>query len=312
MGGKREESRYHLGCSNALAFVFFPRHSRAACCESTIRYAANYTPMATVETEGGLIVVCDVVIGNVEHEQLLSAVTDVTSQFDAEVERVMADTAFTTGENLSGCEANDVELLGPLAEVRCKDNPVERADPREPVAESEHDRVPINPKTKVLDKSAFVDDAESDCYYCPVGRTLPLYTTKMQRSQAGEASLQHHVYRCRDCSGCPLLRACRKNVDSKRGREVIRDAHEPARTRHRERMKTEEAQSRYKRRQHFGEVPFAAIKSGFEMRRFLLRGIEGVRQEWRWASLAYNVKKLASHWPTLRDRSAHRSSIPTT
>ncbi len=51
----------------------------------------------------------------------------------------------------------------------------------------------------------------------------------------------------------------------------MHDEHEPARRRHRERMKTEEAQKRYKVRAHKGETPFAVIKACFNMRRFLLR-----------------------------------------
>ena len=65
-------------------------------------------------------------------------------------------------------------------------------------------------------------------------------------------------------------------------------------------MKTQAAQDAYGRRQHFGETPFAVIKTGFDLRRFLLRGIEGVGQEWRWASTAFNLKKLMSS--LLRER----------
>ncbi len=77
----------------------------------------------------------------------------------------------------------------------------------------------------------------------------------------------------------------------------MHDEHEPARRRHRERMKTEEAQKRYKVRAHKGETPFAVIKACFNMRRFLLRGIEGVRQEWRWASTAFNYTGLYDDAP---------------
>ena len=38
------------------------------------------------------------------------------------------------------------------------------------------------------------------------------------------------------------------------------------------------------------------IKAAFDMRRFLLRGIEGVGQEWLWASTAFNLKKLLGNW----------------
>ena len=72
----------------------------------------------------------------------------------------------------------------------------------------------------------------------------------------------------------------------------MHDEHEGARRRHRARMKTPEAQEASRRRQHFGETPFAVLKANFDLRRFLLRSIERVGQEWRWASTAFNLKKL--------------------
>jgi hypothetical protein len=47
---------------------------------------------------------------------------------------------------------------------------------------------------------------------------------------------------------------------------------------------------------HHCETPFAAIKAAFDMRRFLLRGIEDVGQEWLWTSTAFNVKKFLGLW----------------
>src|SRR5690606_9266466 len=136
-------------------------------------YAANYTPMAVTETKGGLIVDCEVVIGNVEHDQFVTIVETVQANFDAEVERVLVDKAYTTGKNLSAAEEKKVELIGPLAEPKCPDNPAIREDPTQPVADEDIDRLPINPQTKRFDKSAFVYDEEADCYYCPAGKKLP-------------------------------------------------------------------------------------------------------------------------------------------
>ncbi len=263
-------------------------------------YAANYTPMATTETGCGLIVMADVVIGNVEHDQFSSIIDAVQSDFDAEVERALTDSAYTNGENLTAAEEKGVELIGPLAETKCQDNPAVREDPSQPVAEEGLDRLPINPQTKRFDKSAFVYDEEADCYYCPAGKSLAHRTTENATYRSGKP-VQRKVYTCHDCAGCPLADRCRKNPDAKRGREVMHDEHEGARRRHRERMKTEEAQVAYSRRQHFGETPFAVIKACLDLRRFLLRGIEGVGQEWRWAATAFNLKKLMSRWEELRD-----------
>ena len=263
-------------------------------------YAANYTPMATTETGCGLIVMADVVIGNVEHDQFSSIIDTVQSDFDVKVERALADSAYTTGENLSTAEGKDVELIGPLAETKCKDNPAVREDPSQPVAEKDLSRLPINPQTKRFDKSAFVYDEEADCYYCPAGKPLAHRTTENTTYRGGKP-VQRKVYTCHECAGCPLAGRCRKNPDAKRGREVMHDEHEGARRRHRERMKTEEAQVAYSRRQHFGETPFAVIKACLDLRRFLLRGIEGVGQEWQWAVTAFNLMKLMSRWGALRN-----------
>ncbi len=34
------------------------------------------------------------------------------------------------------------------------------------------------------------------------------------------------------------------------------------------------------------------MKACFDMRRFLLRGLEGVQTEWQWCCTAFNLKKL--------------------
>ncbi|MEZ6109722.1 MAG: transposase [Pirellulaceae bacterium] len=189
--------------------------------------------------------------------------------------------------------------IGPLAETKCMDNPAVREDLTQPVADEDLDRLPINPQTKRFDKSAFIYDEQADCYYCPAGKPLPHRTTENTTYRGGKP-VQRHTYTCHDCEGCPLADRCRKNPKSKRGREVMHDEHEGARRRHRQRMKTEASQTAYSRRQHFGETPFAVIKASLDLRRFLLRGIEGVGQEWRWAATAFNLKKLMSRWAVLR------------
>jgi transposase len=261
-------------------------------------YAANYTPMATVESQNGFIVMPDVMIGNVEHDQFGSIVDTVTSDFDVEINRVLADTAYTTGENLTEAEERDIELIGPMAEVKCDNNPAHRDDHTQPVAEEDLDRLPINATTKRFDKSAFVYDEQEDCYYCPAGKRLPHRCN--ETVDRGNRKVARRVYTCKDCAGCPIAERCRKNPEAKKGREVLHDSHEGVRRRHRERMKTPEAKQAYARRQSVGEMPFAVIKACFDMRRFLLRGIDGVRQEWLWAATAFNLKKLSCTWMTLR------------
>jgi transposase len=274
-------------------------------------YAANFTPMAVTETAGGLIVDCEVVIGNVEHNQFCTIIDAVQANFDVEVERVLADSAYTTGRNLVAAAEKGIELIGPLAETKSENNPALRDDLTQPVPEQDLARLPVNPQTKRFDKSTFVYDEETNCYYCPAGKPLPQH--KLENTTHGCGTpVQRHVYICQDCAGCPLAQLCRQNPEAKRGREVTHDEYEAARRVHRERMKTEAATVAYSRRHHTGELPFAVLKSMFDMRRFLLRGIEGVGQEWRWASTAFNLKKLMRVWEAVRTHTPESGSVTAT
>ncbi len=65
-------------------------------------------------------------------------------------------------------------------------------------------------------------------------------------------------------------------------------------------MQIEAERKTYNRRMHIGETPFAIIKNILGVRRFLLRGLEKVRTEWRWVCTAYNLKKLIAAIAALR------------
>jgi transposase len=261
-------------------------------------YAPNYTPMVVTEMENGFIVGADVRIGNVEHLVMTTLVDTVASDYGEKAQAVLADSAYGTGENLSAMAEREQEFLCPLAYEEVADNPAHREDLTQAVAEEDLDRLPINLQTKRFGKQAFVYDAEADCYYCPAGQALPRESTaKVERSGK---PLTLVIYRGRNCRGCPLAARCRTNVGAKQGRKVTRDGYEPIRRRHSEWMRQEETTARFNRRLHFGEAPFAVLKVAMDLRRFLLRGIEGVQQEWLWGCTAFNLKKLMSLWEEVR------------
>jgi len=257
-------------------------------------YAPNYTPIAVTETENGFIVGVDVLIGNGEHTAMLPMIDMIEEDFGETPDTMMADGIYGTGPNLEKMEDRKVELLSPPVREEPQDNPAKRDDPAEPVADEDLDRLPINPQTKRFDKSAFVYDEETDCFYCPVGKKL---------SRAGVSKVKRYGemieltnYYGRECVGCRLGARCRKNPQARRGRRITRDGYDDFRRRHSERMLQEESQERYKRRLHFGETPFAVLKAALDLRRFLLRGNVGVQQEWLWGCTAFNLQKLARLW----------------
>ncbi len=254
-------------------------------------YAPNYTPMVATDTASGFIVAVDVLPGTAEQTVLVSMVDDIGADLDKRPDSVLADGVYSTGKNLVDLDQREVELLSPIAGQRaCPDNPAERDDVTQPVAEADCLRLPINPQTKKLDKTAFVYDEDEDCYYCPDGRRLEYEQTKTETRRGQRIS--RRVYRSADCSGCPLLRQCQLDK-AKKGRSVSRDVYERRRQEHAEMMATAESQQRYQKRFHAAEVPFALIKQVMNLRRFLLRGLEKVKTEWLWCCTSYNLAKLA-------------------
>jgi transposase len=272
-------------------------------------YAPNYTPMAVTETEHGFIVGADVVMGNVEHTVMIAMIDSIEDDFGATPDTMMGDGAYSTGPNLEAMEQREMELLSPAVREEKPDNPALREDPTTPVAEADLDGLPISAQTKRFDKGAFIFDEKADCFYCPAGKKLTREGT--EQVQRSGMTIEQINYRCRECAGCPLAERCRKDVRAKMGRKVTRDGYEAVRRRHSQRMQQEEAKERYKCRQHYGETPFAVLKAALDLRRFLLRGLSGVQQEWLWGCTAFNVKKLMFLWETLRTQLDERKTIAT-
>jgi transposase len=272
-------------------------------------YAPNYTPMAVTETQSGFIVGADVLIGNAEHLVLTAMLDTIEEDFDTVPDTMMGDGVYGTGPNLVEMEKRKIELLSPPLRKEAKDNPAKRDDPTSPVADEDVDRLPINPQTKCFDKQAFVYDEENDRFDCPAGKPLPREGTEKAR-RCG-MTIELASYRGRECADCRLGDRCRKNPQSKQGRKVTRDGYESIRRRQSERMQADDAKERYKRRLHFGETPFAVIKAALDLRRFLLRGIAGVQQEWLWGCTALNLKKLILLWEELRAKLGEMTDAAT-
>lgn len=255
-------------------------------------YAPNYTPMVVSETKNGFIVGADVVIGNVEHTMLVPLMDQLEAEFGAKPATVMVDGAYVTGPNISTLNENKVEMLSPELSTPDVNNPAHREDPSQPIAAEDIDRLPINPKTNCFDKKAFVYDAANDLYYCPAGKKVTRSGSELDRRSG--VTVRIFRYECRACSVCPLAPRCMSNPASKRGRSLNRDEYETIRCEHSNRMAQPEQKERYKVRQHIAETPFAVMKSMFNFRRFLLRGIEDVRTEWIWGCTGFNLRKLMS------------------
>jgi hypothetical protein len=263
-------------------------------------FAPNYTPTATVDIDSGLMVAADV-LGAINEDPFLPAAVDQVQQdfgLAAPPPVMLTDGLMCTGANLAAMEDRGVTMYSPCEVPDPQTNPALRADPTQPVPEGDWERLPLH-KTRVkglsreqLDKAAFVYDAKRDCYWCPLGQPLQHVSTTSERSGTGQRIRSRYQARPEACAACPLRARCLQG--QAKARQVNREQYEAHRERHAQRMATVEAQQLYGLRRHAGERPFAVIKQQFGLRRFLLRGLERVRMEWRWAATAFNMLRLMS------------------
>jgi transposase len=260
-------------------------------------YAPNYTPLATTDGQCGFIVDCDVIAQVNENNEAVASVDRIAENLGQKPERFLTDAGNISGAVQQAMETRGIEFYAPVESNQPRPgNPAVREDPTQPVPASEWPSLPRNSRGQ-LDKSCFVYDAPSDQYYCPQGQVLPFDENKPDMQQGQKVN--RRVYRCATCTGCPLAAMCLL-PKSKHGRTITRDEFEEVRQRTAARMATPHAKELYNQRPRIAETTFGILKSIFGLRQFLLRGLEKVRTEWRWAATAFNLIKLTRQLARLR------------
>ena len=264
-------------------------------------WAPNYTPVATTDGHEGFIVDTDVVNDRAEAGVQTAGLDRIEQTFGQPPDTAMGDGAYATSRNLGALEDKGVEILIPIQSSQpAPGHPAYREDPTTPVPPERWGDLPINRQSKRLDRKAFVYVEAEDAYYCPVGRKVEFVREKKQRREGGHVVCR--LYECPDCSDCALAPQC-KTAKAK-ARTIQRAENEALREAVAARVATPEGRDRYRRRLWIAETPFAQIKHVLGIRRFLLRGLDNVKGEWRWISTAYNLEKLIRKLTSLRARVA--------
>ncbi len=287
-------------------------------------FAPNYTPTALVDVKSGIVTDCDVTSEVSDDNLVLPAIQRVQNNFgdNAKPEEVLLDQAFPNGSNLTQLEAAGITCYSPTDVTDPAQHPARRADLTQPVSAEQLLQLPLMTKPKSgklpedqrrqFAKGAFVYDEAADVYYCPQGKMLTYRNTSPEQRR-GQPTVLRRRYESQpaDCSGCLLRQKCLQDTTTKK-RTVSRDQYEPVRERHATRMAQPAAQEIYKKRRHAAERPFAFIKQNLGARQFLLRGLERVKQEWRWLVSAFNIRCLLSAWPSRAGPAVNQSPMPAT
>jgi hypothetical protein len=217
-------------------------------------YIPGYNVQIAVETESGFI--CG--------DDITSAANDL-HELPNIIELTKSECELTEMETLSDCGYADLDLIEAIesnSEVTCY------CSLPEPQRES-----------------GFEYDKAKDIYICPQNKEMKRFGKR--KTDGGRDIIK---YRCKECNGCPIREKCTK---SKYGRTVLRFLNQEFRDAYRERMNSDYAREKMKRRGSTVECVFGSIKVTGEKIPILTRGKMKVRNEVKLYVIGYNVRHLS-------------------
>jgi hypothetical protein len=227
---------------------------------------AGVRPAAGAGPGGLLITAADVTADRDDHAQLVPLLEQATETTEAPIPTPLADGGYHSAANLAACAERGLAIVMP--------------DPQAPR--------PGQP----YHKDRFAYDPAADTYTCPQGRTLTFYS--LDTRTAGGPPIRRYRADPAACAACPVRAACTKATAT--GRSITISPDDARLRAHRTFMATDAARDAYRRRKTLPEPAFGILKEQQAARRFLLRGLANVRDEWTLLATAFNLRTLARLW----------------
>ncbi len=230
------------------------RHGRKS---ASRRFDGRKLQVAEEQTSE-LIVAIEPVPANAGDGRDLIAVMDhVEEHTGLTVERAIADGAYGTGDNRADCQAQDVDLVSPLAV----------------------------PHDVEVSKANFAIDLHARTVTCPQGHITTTY--KLIKDNQGRP-VQSFTFDRATCATCPLFSRC---VHSQtQGRTVTLHYHEALLQAARQRQHTDEFKETYKLRAAVERKIAELTEQGAKQARYLGTVLSGLQAQWTGAAI--NLKRL--------------------
>jgi transposase len=222
-------------------------------------YQVNFLSTASVDTEHLVISNIQADFADENDDRHLIAATEKTKarleDHDLELENILADTNFCSGENYQYLEQENITGFIPTDAAYKHDN-------------------------------GFVYDEENDTYTCQNNKVLKHAKTYINKD--GQLRMEYKSTR-ENCNGCPFASKClEKNKKTKTlkvtgYRKEYGAAYERVNSRHGKRM--------MRLRQSTVEPVFGSLINYFGMKKINVKGIESANKAMLGAATAYNLKK---------------------
>jgi len=232
-------------------------------CREQHSVGPGYNAQIVVTGDNQMIVAADVVIDRSDAGCLLPMIAQAESNTDSVgVEKqVVADAGYESGSNLYHLEQSP-HLDGYIASQR----------------QDLSKKFPTTPYSK----TGFVYDPENESCTCPQGYPMSVKTRRINKG------VSYVKFIGTACPHCPVRSQCTR---AKRRTVEFSNA-DPAQSRMRAKMETDTAKKAMRRRAFTVEPVFGHLKQNLGFRRFHLRGLTQVKDEFLLLCTAFNITKI--------------------
>lgn len=240
--------------------------ARVMQCKDRNRNVFAYNNQAVVDEQSGLIVTQRTTQEPTDSHLLATMVQQVEDDCGRAAETTVADGGYAASAPLADAHTAGHAVLVNLPS-RLKPDP---SDP--------------------LKTANFRFDPEQNAVLCPLGQTLDYTHTRWHKSKGEHL----RAFRCHH-TDCPLRAQCSNDP---KGRKIELGEHYEALQAQRDAHEAPGAKQTLAKRRHIVEPAFAWIKEQLGLRRFTVRGLEGVQAQWSLACTTYNLNRLYRDWKT--------------
>lgn len=236
------------------------------------QFLPGYRSQASVDDKEQIIVACDVSKSAADKTELIPMIEQTfenTELSDDASLIVTADSGYSSMQRLKNLKESkkNLDAYIPDAKYQAKQRN-KQTDEDSP-----------------FHKKNFQYDQAKDIYICPNNKELR-FVSKRTDERNGNV---YSTYHCKDCKGCKYFGKCTKNP---KGRVVKVYENEHLIYEMREKLNTENGKLIYGKRKTNIEPVFGNIKDNLGFKKFLLRGIDKVRIEFKLIAIAHNLLKI--------------------
>lgn len=231
--------------------------------------APSYNAQISTEETNKIIVGAHLSQCSSDANSLMAALEEVAENLGRKPGQVVIDGGFTNRENIVGCAAQQIDLVGSLP------------DPKERSAAA----MKAMKITAEFAPSAFRVLNNGKSLECPAGCELK----ELRKNRKRGDLYQQYRAQGSDCELCRYQPQCCPR-SAKKGRTVsIRLEEQAEVAAFRKKMESDEYRAIYRKRGPVAEFPNAWIKEKLGLRKFRVRGLAKAGSELIWACLTYNI-----------------------